>query len=45
MTLLRDQYTPDKIRAAQMLDMVRTGVPVPMFEILWALRVLGEPIE
>jgi exoribonuclease II len=45
MTLLRDQYTTEKKRAAELLDMTRQGVRVPMFEILWALRVLGEPIE
>lgn len=41
---LRDHYTPEKRRAAEILDMARAGVPQPMYEILWALRTLGEPL-
>jgi hypothetical protein len=42
---LRDNYTPEKARAAQLLDLVAAGHAVPQHDILWALVVLGEPLQ
>ena len=42
---LRDNYTPEKARAAQLLDLVAAGHQVPQRDVLGALVVLVEPLQ
>lgn len=42
---LRDTYTAIKRRAAMVLDDVKAGIPHPPEAVIWALRVMGEPVN
>lgn len=41
---LRDNCTTEQLRAHAILDEVRRGIAHGAFAVVWALRVLGEPV-
>ena len=41
---LRDNCTPEQLRAHGILDLARSGGAVTRAEIVWALVTLGEPV-
>ena len=44
MSQLRDGIDDVQRRAHEVLDDVRAGLPVPAGAVVWALRMLGEPV-